>query len=517
MKRFLLRRLLLAIPTLFGISLITFALIHLAPGDPGGGGAAALGPASKRDLRSSRRLFFLNLPLFFNARPMGLAARTNRLLEDHVNRGNPAPLRRCGTACLPALARALKAAKPRRRKRLASIVAAVRADHPGLAAGAPEGGWLRSALEALDPRALRDLTQQLGSRPDAVSRLGALGSAALPAAMELLLEGHGAARRRASRVVCQLTGIDSPVERGLPDAEIEQTLDFWSEWWFLHRRDYVSYGWGERLLGRLTETQYAKWLGRLTTLRFGRSTQDGRPVADKLAEAIPITALLSLISMLLAYLIAVPLGVHGAVRRGALSERVITALLFLLYSLPGFWVAMVLILLFGGVGLLDLFPIYGLYSAGLEEASGWTWLVDRAAHLVLPVFCLTYGSLALISRYQRTAMLEVIRLDYIRTARAKGLRERSVIFRHALRNSLLPTITLLGLQLPYLIGGSVIIERIFNIPGMGMLTFDAFLNRDYPVIMAVSVISAVMTLAGLILADLFYAVADPRISLRGQR
>ena len=178
---------------------------------------------------------------------------------------------------------------------------------------------------------------------------------------------------------------------------------------------------------------------------------------------------------------------------------------------------MLLIMLFGGVGLLDVFPIHGLSSPNAANLAGLAWLLDRLWHLVLPVFCLTYGSLAVLSRYQRGALLSVLEQDYIRAARARGLSERRVLWGHALPNALLPTITLLGLHFPHLISGSVIIERIFNIPGMGLLTFEAFLQRDYPVIMAVTVISAALTLLGLILADLLYAVADPRIAVSAGR
>jgi peptide/nickel transport system permease protein len=372
------------------------------------------------------------------------------------------------------------------------------------------------ASPLLESRALDPLARQLGVDARAVGQLRARGTAALPVAIEVLLDGSAsfAARQAASDVASSLIGTERRL-RG--DGGDERALAAWSEWWFQQRREHVRFSRGERLIGHLTETQFAKWIGRVVTLRFGTSLRDGRPVTEKLGEALPVTLLLSLISMVLAYLCAVPLGVHAAVRQGTLAERLTTVVLFVLYSLPSFWVAMVLILLFGGVGHLDWFPIYGLSSPGLETATGWTWLADRLHHLVLPVVCLTYGSLAVLSRYQRSAMLEVIRQDYIRTARAKGLGERSVIFKHALRNALLPTITLLGLQLPYLIGGSVIIERIFNVPGMGLLTFQAFLHRDYPVIMAVSVLSAALTLLGLILADLFYAVADPRITLEARR
>jgi peptide/nickel transport system permease protein len=173
-----------------------------------------------------------------------------------------------------------------------------------------------------------------------------------------------------------------------------------------------------------------------------------------------------------------------------------------------------LIMLFGGGEYWDIFPVYGISSLGAEQYPFLKWLVDRIWHLVLPVFCLSYGGWAYLSRLMKAELLEVIREDYIRTARAKGLEERIVIMKHALRNALLPLITLLAYLLPSLFGGSVIIESIFSIPGMGQLGFEAVLSRDYPVIMALTTISAILTLIGLILSDVLYAVFDPRIKLQ---
>jgi peptide/nickel transport system permease protein len=173
-----------------------------------------------------------------------------------------------------------------------------------------------------------------------------------------------------------------------------------------------------------------------------------------------------------------------------------------------------LIMLFGGGEYWDIFPVYGISSLGAEQYPFFKWLVDRIWHLVLPVFCLSYGGWAYLSRLMKAELLEVIREDYIRTARAKGLEERIVIMKHALRNALLPLITLLAYLLPSLFGGSVIIESIFSIPGMGQLGFEAVLSRDYPVIMALTTISAILTLIGLILSDVLYAVFDPRIKLQ---
>lgn len=263
-------------------------------------------------------------------------------------------------------------------------------------------------------------------------------------------------------------------------------------------------------------TQYFIWLRRVVTLDFGNSYKDHRPVIEKIAERLPITIELNLISIFLVYLIAIPIGVFSAVRQGTFGDRMTTVVLFILYSLPNFWVAVLLIMLLGGGEFLNLFPIYGIQSPGLELAPLFERAIDHLWHLVLPVFCLTYGGLAALSRYQRAGMLEVIRQDYIRTARAKGVPEKLVIFKHAFRNSLIPIVTLLGYLLPGMFGGSVIIESIFSIPGMGQLGFEAVLSRDYPVVLAIATISAVLTLFGLLISDLLYVWADPRITYEAE-
>jgi peptide/nickel transport system permease protein len=515
--RYTLRRLLASLPTLLGISLVSFGLIQLAPGDAAGGAMGAGRPLSKREAEAQRRLFFLDLPLFYNSRPRGLEARLERICGDLASkvparlRLGQASLRRCGTLCLRALVakqapcNALDA--PRRRLLASQILSS----HPAL------GGDLAQAARRIAPATLGELVAKLGAG-DAVTQLVGRGSVALAPAMRALLTGDPQTKRTraASAVAARLSGLSGQLRATDAPAVTASKLARWRAWWRQYRRDYVRFGSWERTHGRVTETQYGKWIGRLLRLDFGVSLHDGRPVTDKLAAALPVTLLLSGLSMLLAYLLAVPIGVHAAVKRGTRGERALTLGLFMLYSLPPFWVAMLLIMLLGGVGMLDLFPIHGLSSPGAAQLGDLAWFFDRVWHLVLPVFCLSYGSLAVLSRYQRGAMLEALSQDYIRAARAKGLSERRVVWRHALPNALLPTITLLGLQFPYLISGSVIIERIFNIPGMGHLTFDAFLQRDTPVIMAVVVLSAALTLLGLILADVLYAVVDPRIALRRQ-
>jgi peptide/nickel transport system permease protein len=269
-------------------------------------------------------------------------------------------------------------------------------------------------------------------------------------------------------------------------------------------------------LDKPIHVQYGIWLRQIVTLDFGRSYRDNRPVMDRIWERLPVTLQLNLISIFLVYLIAIPLGIFSSTHQYTLADKVSTTVLFVLYSLPSFWVATVLILFLGGGDYLHLFPITGISSLDAEQLPFGEWLLDRIWHLALPVFCLTYGGLAYVSRQMRAGMLETIRQDYIRTARAKGLSENVVVFKHALRNSLIPIVTLLGFLLPAMLGGSVIIESIFTIPGMGQLGFDAILSRDYPVVMAISTIAAFLTLVGLLLSDICYAIVNPTISLEAQ-
>jgi len=259
--------------------------------------------------------------------------------------------------------------------------------------------------------------------------------------------------------------------------------------------------------------QYLLWLRDLVTLEFGRSFQDNRPVLEKIAERLPITLAMNLFAVLIAYGIAIPLGVYSATHSGTALDRFLTFLLFALYSLPSFWVAMLAVTFLCNPEYLALFPTGGIRSIfHSEQWSLWQRVLDYAWHLALPMLVYTYASFAFISRQMRSALLEVLRQDYIRTAYAKGLPGRVVIWKHAVRNSLIPIVTLLAGILPTLISGSVIVETIFSIPGMGELSFRALVARDYPVIMAVFTLSAVLTLVGILLADILYAVVDPRIS-----
>ncbi len=261
--------------------------------------------------------------------------------------------------------------------------------------------------------------------------------------------------------------------------------------------------------------QYLQWIKRLATFNFGDSYKDHRPVLTKIREALPVTLLLNFISIFLIYLISIPLGIFSALKSRTLLDQAVTVILFILYSLPSFWVAMILIIYLGGGEYLNLFPVAGISSQGVGELTRWGQFGNVLWHLVLPIIVLTYGGFAFLARLSRAQLLEVIRQDYIRTARAKGLSESAVILKHALRNSLIPLITLSGTLLPAMIGGSVVVEQIFSIPGMGKLGFEAVLSRDYPTVMAIAAIEALLTLVGILVSDLMYVWVDPRISFEG--
>jgi peptide/nickel transport system permease protein len=280
-----------------------------------------------------------------------------------------------------------------------------------------------------------------------------------------------------------------------------------------HTRQILQEAYG---LDKPLHIQYWNWLSRLVRLDFGRSfSPDGRLVLAKIAERLPVTLLLNVVEMLLIVAIAVPIGVLSATRQYSAFDKVTTVFVFVGFATPDFWLALLLMILFGVQ--LGWLPISGLRSLNWEYLSFWGQQIDFLAHLIVPIVVATFGGLAGFSRYMRQSMLEVVRQDYIQTARAKGLVERVVIGKHALRNAMLPIVTILGLSLPGLIGGSVIVESVFAIPGMGQLMVQAVFERDYPVIMGNLVIVAVITLIANLLADLSYGLVDPRIRVGRRR
>lgn len=261
--------------------------------------------------------------------------------------------------------------------------------------------------------------------------------------------------------------------------------------------------------------QYLHWAKSVARFDFGTSIADRRPVTREILRRVPNTLLLNGIALSLAAAIGIPIGLWSARRPGQLLDRGSGVTFFLLYSLPSFWVALLLMQWLSV--RLGWLPLFGMTSDGYESMGAAAKLGDRARHLVLPVITLAYGQLAIFARFSRSAAYEVIRQDFITTARAKGAGEAAVLWHHTFRNALLPLITLLGLTVPYLISGSVIVEEIFQWDGIGLLFFDSIRSRDYPVAMALTVVTAIATLVASLVADVLYAVADPRVRLERER
>jgi len=265
-------------------------------------------------------------------------------------------------------------------------------------------------------------------------------------------------------------------------------------------------------LDKPLHVQYLVWLKNLATLNFGESFKDSQSVWGKIAERLPVTIKLNLWSILVVYLVAIPLGIYSATHPNTFGDQVTTLAAFILFAVPLVWAATMALVFICGGDFYYLFPPGGLESLDYSESWPlWQKFKDHAWHLFLPVVLLSYDGLAGMSRYMRSSMLEVLGQDYVQVARAKGLPEKVVILKHVLRNSLIPQVTILASILPGLIGGSVIIETIFSIPGLGQLGFESVLARDYPTVLALFTASAVLTLIGILISDLLLAAVDPRI------
>ncbi|MDG1425909.1 MAG: ABC transporter permease [Flavobacteriales bacterium] len=272
-----------------------------------------------------------------------------------------------------------------------------------------------------------------------------------------------------------------------------------------------------------TKNQYHLWLfgngkERKGLLRgdFGISYIDSQPIQDKIWQKVGISFSLSLISIFLAYLISIPIGIYSAYKKDSVADKGMSLILFILYSMPSFFVGTLLLLQFANPDNLSWFPVSGIQDPTLfnPEWSIWQKIKHRLPFLILPIITYTYGSFAFLSRIMRVGMIDIVTQDYIRTARAKGLGESKVILKHALRNSLLPVITVFAAIFPMAIGGSIIIEVIFSIPGMGVEVFNSILNYDYPMIITVFTLSGFLTMIGYLVSDILYAVVDPRISYK---
>ncbi len=254
--------------------------------------------------------------------------------------------------------------------------------------------------------------------------------------------------------------------------------------------------------------QYVRWLQEMMQGNLGYSFTNRQPVTERIFDRFGPTFTLAMTATLISYIIAIPIGILSAVRQYSVLDYSATIFSFLGVSIPSFFFGLLMIYFFSLK--FDLFPTGGMQSIGKDFSWG-----DRVSHLVLPTIVLSLQNTGVVMRYTRSSMLDVIRQDYVRTARGKGLKNRIVLIRHALRNALIPVITLVGLQIPFLLSGAIITEQIFNWPGMGRLTVEAINQRDYPTIMGLNLLIAVMVVIGNLLADIFYGVVDPRIRQQG--
>jgi peptide/nickel transport system permease protein len=465
------------IPTFVGISLILFLILNLAPGRPGSQGAADLaqsarGETTQESYRIFREQFHLDKPVLFNTR---LALKREEVLED------------------------LRVAAGTNESTSAERIAAQERmeDYgqfavPHLVAGLDDkDAKVRDAAAYfLRVTAVRPLVDPFNLSPSEELRRK---------------------NREIDRENAKLRELRYAFDA--PETTKREVVDAWKQWYSANSARF-QHGFWDKARILFFETRFAHYWTNLVSLDFGVSLVNREPVVRTLVSKLKYSLTLSVGSLLLAYLIAVPLGVFSAVRRGTRADRTVTTGLFMLYSMPSFFVATLLLFTFSlGANFppFRLFPTGGWHSPTHADMTTLGRFGDVLWHIVLPLACMTYGSLAALSRYMRAGLLDVLQADFIRTARAKGLSERMVIGKHALRNGLLPIITLLAGLLPAVLGGSVIVEFIFGIPGMGLWIVDSIYQRDYNVIMAVQLFSTVLVLFGLLFTDLAYALVDPRI------
>jgi len=489
---FIVRRLLLMIPTTVGIALVVFTLYHAAPGDPAtvmiGMGSADMEGNADREARITAFRTEHGLDRSLMVQFLAYIGPFNLLRDGHSWFSSPYGER---------------------------TLREVQLDDGGLIV---EGVALPiAALASTDEElaaSLAGLAQSLRKGDGDVDALGAtLAKAGEDALAPLLTQLHEAlvdaqfyeaGIRNISGLLTRLTAheLDLPEEylaaEG-PAAIVRQ----WFGW-------YYSAGGGRRV----QNTGTRPWAG-LLALDLGREMQRKTPVFPELLRRLSVSVPLSLVAILVSYLIAVPLGIFSARRRGTKLDGFATIIVFVLYSVPTFWAGLMLILAFGVTGpdwwWWPRLPFLGLHDKDAALMGTWEYMWDTAKHAILPVVTLTYASFAYLSRQMRAGLLDVVSQDYIRTARAKGVSERVVIYKHALRNALIPVITLFASVLPLLIGGSIIVETVFDIQGMGKYAFEGLLRRDYYVIMATTIMVGVMTQFGILISDVAYSLADPRI------
>jgi ABC-type dipeptide/oligopeptide/nickel transport system permease component len=496
-----LRRLLWAIPTLLATSLVLFGVATLAPPPVA---PSAEGPATLELFRQQWRSRFLDLPAFFNPHPADVRTRAldalGHLAADDADQDEAArELVHLGGAALPHVLPRLESLAPDARRRVAVALGPL-AVRMGAKGEDTEDVFEPDAAVLFWTRFWEDRAVDF-SRPSierAVARLVSHGSDARERdittvdtfALQALVHGMGATTDRSTlerltRLAHRAADRGPVVAPDATDAQVRRAVSNWGEWWFVYSTDFVEIDGLERALAGVTDTRFGKWLRRLTSGELGMSAADGEPIASKLRARAPVTLLVCVLAILVSWAIAVPVAIVAAWRRGSPFDLATSALFFVLYATPTFTIAEVL-----------------RQAAAPRPAS--------RASVVLAVAALAAGSVATLSRWQRAAMLDVVRQDYVRTARAKGLPMWRALVVHALRNALMPTVTLAATHLPFLLGGAMVVEEIFGLRGIGFETLRAIESHDAPWLMAVLAASAAAVTLGLLFSDVAHGVLDPR-------
>ncbi|MFN8276533.1 MAG: ABC transporter permease [Chitinophagales bacterium] len=482
---YVMKRVLIFLPTLFIISLVTFLLISSAPGDPAesmlnqsqGEGQASDKLATEKAYQEVRHRIGLDLPVFyFQLTNAGTCDTINRIAKAERRENLQRLTHQYGN--WPAISNYYA--------QLCAFeyqVLSVKKD----SAIANDLIELRNLMSKLfynyEPGVIDNLMKDIGGR---VTRHEEFRQAA---------SGFNGVTSAYRSMLSDAT----PWKKYIPRIQWNGTANQYHRWLF---GTAAWFG---------TETDITKPRGFLRG-DFGVSYFAKRPVSSMIWDGLRWTFLIALFSIVIQYLVSIPLGIFSARNKGTRRDSTLTVSLFVMYSLPSFWIGTLLIIFLCGGDYLDIFPPFGLGDTTVE-ADGWlVRIADLAHHLALPLFCATYTSFAFLSRQMRGAMMGVLRQDYIRTARAKGLDDKKVIWKHAFRNSLLPIITIFASIFPALISGSLIIEYLFTVPGIGQTTYMAVVQKDYPYILTTTMFSAMLTLLGYLVADILYAVVDPRIS-----
>lgn len=616
MWTYLIRRLLVMIPTLFGVTIVSFGIMQFAPGDPllnqlGPGGNAGQSGQTREAFLIQKRDLKLNLPVLLNFNyfrnfntpveqaayfkslnmeqltgeleqlaqlPQGskdprlkflrdvgveeLEQRLNPRIPDDAE--NPALERlkihrdlaraiegyvqiyceNIGEHGVPPAIALLESSETSRRIKIGAISClgdmVVDALHPTYTRDATEEEtplvlsvwrlwWERNEdkFPPLDPDREAVLADQFGQMVNAESRSALFrmidGEFYFDRddmsffAKQLL--GDSSLREKEIAAAILKLYIPRPLEMSVPlDASDETVAEVSRNWISQYevRESTYNPSFFKRAWYIVGDTQYAHMVWRLITFDFGRSALKTRePVSELIWNALLVSAPLMLMAQMVIYLVSVPLGVVCAVNRGNRIDLFISLKLFLLYSIPPFVAGMMFLLFLCYGDYLKIFPMQRLHSDDAASMSWFPWLMDYLWHAFLPVTCLSLFSLAALAMYSRTAMLDVLGQDYIRTARAKGLKQTTVIYKHAFRNGLIPILTLFANFLPAMLGGSVIIEVLFGIPGMGMLGWKSIEQKDFPTLMAILYIDAIVVMISILLTDMLYVVVDPRISFGG--